>query len=242
MCLPQMIPAPSPQRFCTLDGAHDNDWERTGKGVVLCDVVVSPCVEPFERGADPVGRNDDDRGIQPELPHVLQKQTVLAIDVDFHDNMFDPRTGAASGVFVLNNLTSPVWAICTMMGALENVTSPETGKLCAQYVGPALRQLNFNNLPIPINPFLTSNPPDYMLRYSEHDSRPENEGQPPPPLTDPPAVSAYTGAATFHRRRATGRPRPTAPVQLPMAPPPAPPPPTLQDMLLPAEAPPPPVT
>ena len=56
-------------------------------------------------------------------------------------NMFDPRTGAASGVFVLNNLSNPVWAVCTMIGALENVTSPETGKLCSQYVGPALRQL-----------------------------------------------------------------------------------------------------
>jgi virulence factor Mce-like protein len=105
-------------------------------------------------------------------------------------NMFDPRTGAASGVFVLNNLSNPVWAICTMMGALENVTSPETGKLCAQYLGPGLRTLNFNNLPIPFNPFLTSNPPDYMLRYSEDRLRPENEGQPPPPYTDRPAVSA----------------------------------------------------
>ena len=107
--------------------------------------------------------------------------------------MFDPRTGAASGVFVLNNLSNPVWAICTMMGALENVTSPETGKLCAQYVGPALRTINFNNLPVPFNPFITAAPPDYMLRYTEDRLRPENGGQPPPPATDPPAVSAYTG-------------------------------------------------
>jgi phospholipid/cholesterol/gamma-HCH transport system substrate-binding protein len=155
-------------------------------------------------------------------------------------NMFDPRTGAASGVFVLNNLTSPVWAICTMMGALENVTSPETGKLCAQYVGPALRTLNFNNLPIPINPFLTSNPPEYMLRYSEDRLRPENEGQPPPPYAEPPAVSAYTGAGDIPPPPGYGPPPGPPPVQLPMAPPPAPPPPTVQDMLLPAEAPPPP--
>ena len=151
-------------------------------------------------------------------------------------NMFDPRTGAASGVFVLNNLTSPVWAFCTMMGALENVTSPESGKLCAQYAGPALRTVNINNLPIPINPFLTSNPPDYMLRYSEDRLRPENEGQPPPPATDPPAVSAYTGAGDIPPPPGYGPPPgPT----LPMAPSPQPPPPTLQGMLLPAEAPPP---
>ncbi|MGZ6777644.1 MAG: MCE family protein [Mycobacterium sp.] len=150
-------------------------------------------------------------------------------------NMFDPRTGAASGVFVLNNLSNPVWAICTMIGALENVTSPETGKLCSQYVGPALRTLNFNNLPIPFNPFLTSNPPDYMLRYSEDRLRPENEGQPPPPATDPPAVSAYTGAGDIPPPPGYGPP--PGPPPLPVAPAPAPPPPTLQDMLLPAEAP-----
>jgi virulence factor Mce-like protein len=154
-------------------------------------------------------------------------------------NMFDPRTGAASGVFVLNNLTSPVWAFCTMMGALENVTSPESGKLCAQYAGPALRTVNINNLPIPINPFLTSNPPDYMLRYSEDRLRPENEGQPPPPATDPPAVSAYTGAGDIPPPPGYGPPPGPPPgPSLPMAPPPAPPPPTLQGMLLPAEAPP----
>jgi phospholipid/cholesterol/gamma-HCH transport system substrate-binding protein len=154
-------------------------------------------------------------------------------------NMFDPRTGAASGVFVLNNLSNPVWAICTMMGALENVTSPETGKLCAQYVGPALRTVNINNIPIPFNPFLTSNPPDYMLRYSEDRLRPENEGQPPPPYTDPPAVSAYTGAGDVPPPPGYGPPPgPPPSPQLPMAPPPAPPPPTLQGMLLPAEAPP----
>jgi phospholipid/cholesterol/gamma-HCH transport system substrate-binding protein len=150
-------------------------------------------------------------------------------------NMFDPRTGAASGVFVLNNLTSPVWAFCTMMGALENVTSPESGKLCAQYAGPALRTVNINNLPIPINPFLTSNPPDYMLRYSEDRLRPENEGQPPPPATDPPAVSAYTGAGDIPPPPGYGPPPGPS---LPMAPPPQPAPPTLQGMLLPAEAPP----
>ena len=33
------------------------------------------------------------------------------------------------------------------IGALNNATSAETGKLCAQYLGPALRLLNFNYLP-----------------------------------------------------------------------------------------------
>jgi hypothetical protein len=151
-------------------------------------------------------------------------------------NMFDPRTGAASGVFVLSNMANPVWFICGMVGAIGNVTSPESSKLCAQYLGPALRQLNFNNLPFPVNPFLTSNPPPYMLRYSEPRLMPDAEGQPPPPATDAPAVSAYTGMGDVPPPPGYGPP--------PGPPPPNPPgaapvsdAPTLPDLLLPAERP-----
>jgi hypothetical protein len=151
-------------------------------------------------------------------------------------NMFDPRTGAASGVFVLSNMANPVWFICGMVGAIGNVTSPESSKLCSQYLGPALRQLNFNNLPFPVNPFLTSNPPPYMLRYSEPRLMPDAEGQPPPGPTDLPAVSAYTGMGDV--------PPPPGYGPLPGPPPPAPPgaapvsdAPTLPDLLLPAERP-----
>ena len=41
-----------------------------------------------------------------------------------------------------------------MIGGVANTTAPETAKLCEQYLGPALRLLNFNNLPLPINPYL----------------------------------------------------------------------------------------
>ena len=171
--------------------------------------------------------------------HRLDLENVLHIaphSVANAYNMFDPRTGAASGVFVLSNMANPVWFICGMVGALENVTAPETGKLCEQYLGPALRLLNFNYLPFPVNPFLTSNPPPYMLRYSEPRLMPDAEGQPPPPATDLPAVSAYTGAGDV--------PPPPGYGPLPGPPPPAPPgaapvseAPTLPDLLLPAERP-----
>ncbi len=233
-------------RFATLTSVVDNSRSDLDSALTNLSEVVGETQRFIEGTRDKTAEQIRLLGsvTQNLVDHRMDLENVLHIaphSIANAVNMFDPRTGAASGVFVLNNLTSPVWAICTMMGALENVTSPETGKLCAQYVGPALRQLNFNNLPIPINPFLTSNPPDYMLRYSEDRLRPENEGQPPPPSTDAPAVSAYTGAGDIPPPPGYGPPPgPPPPVQLPVAPPPAPPPPTLQDMLLPAEAPPPP--
>jgi len=120
-------------------------------------------------------------------------------------NMFDLRTGAASGVFVLSNMSNPVWFICGMVGALGNVTSPESAKLCEQYLGPGLRLLNFNNLPFPVNPFLTANPPSYMLKYTEPRLMPDAEGQPPHRLRTSPPYPRTPAWATCRPRQAMGR-------------------------------------
>lgn len=105
-------------------------------------------------------------------------------------NMFDPRTGGASGVFTLSNFADPVKFICGQIGALENVTAPTTADLCTKSLGPALRTMNFNHLPFPFNPLLTAQPPPHQLIYSEphlRDRAAAGSSEPPP------AVSAYTG-------------------------------------------------
>ena len=66
----------------------------------------------------------------------------------------DPDTGEFAGSSVLNEFSNPVQFICAQIGAIENATADETSKLCSQYLGPALRLLNFNYMPIPFNPFL----------------------------------------------------------------------------------------
>ncbi|ORW01208.1 MCE family protein [Mycobacterium kyorinense] len=109
-------------------------------------------------------------------------------------NMFDPRDGGATGTVALANFSDPVQFLCGMIGSIENVTASETGKLCAQYLGPALRQMNFNYLPFPFNPGLTSVPPPEDLLYTEPDLAPGGAGPKPAPPDTPPAVSAYTGA------------------------------------------------
>lgn len=154
-------------------------------------------------------------------------------------NMFDPRTGAASGVFVLNNMSNPVMFVCGMMGALQNVTSPTTGKLCSQYLGPGLRTANFNNVPFPFSLFLSSNPPPYMLRYTEPELMLGAGGPPDEPPEAPPAVSAYTGIGDVPPPPGWGAspPPPAVPPASAVVAPAPPGPPTLQDMLLPAERP-----
>lgn len=107
-------------------------------------------------------------------------------------NIFDPRTGGATGVFVLSNLSNPKLLLCSMFGAIENVTATTTGKVCEQTLGPALDSVSLNYLPFPFNPVLTSDPAPDELIYTQPELMPGGPGTAAPP-EQPPAVSAYTG-------------------------------------------------
>src|ERR1700754_1447150 len=216
-----------------LDAALKNLSEVVGETTRFIQGTRDKTAEQIQRLGDVMQNLADHR---MDLENVLH---IAPHSIENAYNMFDPRTGAASGVFVLSNLANPVWFICGMVGALGNATSAESAKLCEQYLGPGLRLLNVNNLPFPVNPFLTSNPPSYMLRYSDPKLMPDAEGQPPPPATDLPAVSAYTGMGDVPPPPGYG-PLPGPPPAAEPAPPGAAPvsdAATVPDLLLPAERP-----
>ena len=166
-------------------------------------------------------------------------------------NIYNPDTGGPRGSFAMNNFANPVTLICSAIGAVENATAEESAKACAQYLGPALRLMNFNYLPMPFNAYLGPAPQNVV--YSEPGLAPGGGGPSPGPAEVPPAVSAYTGAGDVAPPAGwTDPPQPPGayvPDGLPAAPHPAlfpgapippatptPPPATLQDLLLPAEA------
>lgn len=171
-------------------------------------------------------------------------------------NIYNPDTGTMIGGFALANFANPVQLVCSAIGAVKNATAPEASKACAEYLGPALRLLNFNYLPMPFNAYLQKSPSPDNLIYSDPALAPGGAGGAPVPPEISPAVSAYTGAGDVPPpagwATAPGPPGAYAPNGLPAAPqpalfpgapvPPGPPttvsqPTTLEDMLLPAEAP-----
>ncbi|WP_396932247.1 MCE family protein [Mycolicibacterium sp.] len=176
-------------------------------------------------------------------------------------NIYNPDTGSGIGAFALANFSNPVQVICSAIGAVSNATASETGKLCAQYLGPALRLLNFNYLPFPFNAYLGKSPSPENLVYSEPQLAPGGSGASVPPAEIPPSVSAYTGyngdvpappgwgtpAGPAGSYAPNGLPADPQPALYPGAPvppgvvssPAAPPPSNLQGMLLPAEGTPP---
>ena len=169
-------------------------------------------------------------------------------------NVYNPDTGSALGAFALTNFSNPVQLVCSAIGAVENATAPETAKLCGQYLGPVLRLLNFNELPIPFNTYLMKSASPENIIYSEPNLAPGGAGPKPGPPEIPPAVSAYTGlnndvppppgygqppAVAPGPSAPSHLPAPPSPALYPGAPVPTPPAPrTLPEMLLPAEGPP----
>jgi virulence factor Mce-like protein len=188
------------------------------------------------------------------VDHKIDLENVLHVAPNAISNfnrIYDPNNGAIAGSFVMNNFANPVALICSSIGAIENATAPETAKLCGQYLGPALRLLNFNHLPFPFNPYLTTSPSPDKTIYSPPSLAPGGTG-PAPVIHQPPAVSAYTGAGDVpppagwqlpsppNGILATdGLPATPMPALYPGAPLPPPAASSLPELLLPAEAPPP---
>jgi phospholipid/cholesterol/gamma-HCH transport system substrate-binding protein len=172
-------------------------------------------------------------------------------------NIYNPDTGSMLGAFAMANFSNPLQVICSAIGAVQNATAPETSKLCAQYLGPALRLLNFNYMPMPFNAYLAKSPSPENLIYSDPKLASGGTAGSVPPAEIPPAVSAYTGAGDIPAPPAWGTPPgppgayaphglpadpspavyPGAPIPPGVPSSPGPGPTTLQGMLLPAEAP-----
>lgn len=111
-------------------------------------------------------------------------------------NIINPNVPGALGTFVLANFSNPVQFLCGAIGGIQNATAAETGKLCAQYLGPGLRLLNFNTLPQPpLNPFLMPSITPDKIVYSDPALAPGGAGGAGTPPEQPPAISAYTGAS-----------------------------------------------
>ena len=183
-------------RFATLTSTLDNSRSELDAALTNLSTVVGE-IQSFVSGA----RDKTSEQVQ-RLANVTQtladhgKDLEEVLHVAPHAlantvNMFDPQLGSGAGSFVLTNFSNPVQFICSSIAAVANVTASETGKLCAQYLGPALNAANFNMPPLPFNPFLAKSAPPEDLIYTEPDLMPGGAGPSPAPGEPPPAVSAY---------------------------------------------------
>lgn len=145
-----------------------------------------------DKAAEQVGRLADvtqnlvnNRGELEELLHIFP--TSLA---NFY-NIYNPDTGTEAGVFVLNNFSNPIEFVCGGIASVENIGAEEAARKCRDYLGPVLGLLNFNYLPVPVNPALGPSAAPENVIYSEPHLIPPAPAVPaaPPPAPGPPVPS-----------------------------------------------------
>jgi len=205
--------------------------------------------ETRDQTSEQIARLGD--AIQPIVDQHMALENILhgapnALGNFFND--YNADTGTIVGGFGVMDFANPVQTGqlispaglpvpgCGMTEAIENVTATESGKLCALFIGPGLRLLNFNSLPFPIDPFIQKSMDPANVVYSEPRLAPGGEGPKPGPPEIPPAVSAYTGLPGDP----VGPPGAVPPSPIPGAAMPLPPPPSTPappPPLLPAEGP-----
>jgi len=176
-----------------LDGSRsDLDAALTNLSSAVVDVKRfvagsrNQAAEQVERLADVVHNLSDNQMALKNLLHVAPN----AIGNSY--NIYNPDIQSALGGFALANFSNPLQVVCAAIGAIQNATASETGKLCSQYLGPALRLINFNYLPFPTNVYLGKSPSPWNLTYSEPRLAPGGDGT-GPTVELPPEISAYTG-------------------------------------------------
>jgi ABC-type transporter Mla subunit MlaD len=167
-----------------LDGSRsDLDAALTSLSVAIGDVqrfltgVRDKTTEQVQRLANVTQNLADHKNAVEQILHVTP--TTLS---NFF-NMYDAVTGTAAGVPSLHNFANPAQFFCGAIAGIQGGNPLDAVKKCAEYLGPFLRLLNFNYLPLPINPFLSPTPPPDELIYSEPRLMPGAAEQPSAPLT-----------------------------------------------------------
>jgi phospholipid/cholesterol/gamma-HCH transport system substrate-binding protein len=102
-------------------------------------------------------------------------------------NIYQPAQGALTGILAFNNFANPVQFICGAIQAAAQKGAEESAKLCAQYLGPVLKNLAMNFPPVGENVLNGAVARPDEITYSEDNLRPASA---PPAAATPPATAA----------------------------------------------------
>jgi phospholipid/cholesterol/gamma-HCH transport system substrate-binding protein len=111
------------------------------------------------------------------------------------NNIYQPAQGTLTGALAVTQFQNPIQFICGAIQAASQKGAAESAKLCAQYLGPVLKNLQMNYPPVGVNPVAGVQMRPDQVDYSENSLRP------PPGKTDTsvPGVFAPDGADAASR-------------------------------------------
>jgi phospholipid/cholesterol/gamma-HCH transport system substrate-binding protein len=137
-------------------------------------------------------------------------------------NIYEPAHGSLTGAFALNHFSNPITFLCGAIQAASRLGAEKASKLCVQYLAPIIKNRQYNQLPIGLNPIVNAAARPNEVTYSEDRLRPDyqppgSSNGPPPPdgsaQQPPPAAlpGAPLAAEAPPAAAATPEPVPTDP-------------------------------
>jgi phospholipid/cholesterol/gamma-HCH transport system substrate-binding protein len=92
--------------------------------------------------------------------------------------------------------------LCGAIQAASRLNNEASAKLCVQYLAPIVKNRQYNNLPIGMNPLVNAQARPNEVTYSEDWMRPDYRPTPPaaeasaPPGTETPPMAAEASTST----------------------------------------------
>lgn len=113
------------------------------------------------------------------------EQTLHIAPTSFQNfvNIYQPAQSALTGILAFNNFANPLQFVCGMIQAASQKDAEESAKLCAQYLGPVLKNLAVNFPAIGTNPITGVQARPDEITYSEDDLKPATSAPKAAPKT-----------------------------------------------------------
>ncbi|KZF12542.1 MAG: MCE family protein [Rhodococcus sp. (in: high G+C Gram-positive bacteria)] len=168
-----------------------NNSEQIGSALTALDVAVGDVQRFVSANRD--GLDDTLRSLQTVVGELAAQRDGIAqvlhvapTALSNLNNIYQPAHNAIVSALAPNNFANPMDFICSAIAAAEEVGAQEGANLCVQYLGPLLKTLAFDYLPLSTNPIHGVGALPDQLVYSESALEPTASAPAPSPasLTD----------------------------------------------------------
>jgi phospholipid/cholesterol/gamma-HCH transport system substrate-binding protein len=183
------------QNLATVTGLLADDPTAVGRAVTNLNQVAGDLTDFVADNREALGTTSDklasvSQALVESIPDV--KQLLHAGPTAFQNflNIYQPSQGAFTGILALNNFANPIQFICGAVQAASKLGAKQSAKLCVQYLAPILKNRQYNNFPLGLNPFVGEAARANEETFSEDWLRPDYIPPHLPPMTPEQQVAA----------------------------------------------------
>jgi phospholipid/cholesterol/gamma-HCH transport system substrate-binding protein len=166
------------QNLATVTGMLANDPDEVANAVRDLNATVGEVQTFVADNREALGTTSDKlagvtQALTDSLDDVEQVLHVTPNTLQNYVNIWQPAQGAVSSVPMINNFSNPISFICGAIQAASRLNAEQSAKLCVQYLGPIIKNRQYNFLPVAQNLFVGATTRPNELTYSEDWLRPD---------------------------------------------------------------------